>query len=172
MLKEYLRQPRKDLLTDLAVDYAKVFLGAGISNNDGAAYPYESVYTSPERLIMQDARDQVVAAYRVKGLDIAQKLDFPEDHIALELEFMAYLCTETQSALVTQDRTSLLDCLKEQMNFLTQHLWNWVPEFCADVEKNSGTMFYTAISKVTHGFLRLELALLEDLIAETGVEVA
>jgi len=171
MLEEYLRNLGSDPLTDLAVDYARVFLGAGIVGDD-AAYPYESVYTSSKRLIMQDARDQVVAAYRAKGLNKAETLELPEDHIALELEFMAHLCHETQQAFVTQDWPAVSVCLKEQMEFLEQHLLNWVPAFCADIEKFAGTEFYKAVAKVTNGYLRLERSILEDMSAETGVEVA
>jgi anaerobic sulfite reductase subunit A len=171
MLEEYLQRLGRDPLTDLAVDYAKVFHGAGISGS-AAAYPYESVYTSPERLIMQDARDKVVAAYRAKGLSKAEMLDFPEDHIALEFEFMAHLCHETQHVFVTQDWPAVSVCLKEQLAFLEQHLLNWVPGFCADVEKFAETEFYKAVAKVTNGYLRLERTILEDMIAETAVEVA
>jgi anaerobic sulfite reductase subunit A len=48
---------------------------------------------------MQEARDQVVALYRAKGLDKVAELELPEDHIALEFEFMAHLCQEMQSAV-------------------------------------------------------------------------
>ena len=166
MLEEYLRRLGNDSLTDLAVDYARVFLGAGIAG-DTVAYPYESVYTSPKRLIMQEARDQVVAAYRVKGLVKEETLDFPEDHIALELEFMVHLCHETQQALVTQDWPAVSDCLKEQMDFLAQHLLNWVPAFCGDTQKYAETEFYKAVAKITNGYLHLERAILEELIDGT-----
>ncbi|HWR08053.1 molecular chaperone TorD family protein [Sporomusa sp.] len=169
MLEEYFRSPGSDPVTELAVDYARVFLGAGIAG-DAAAYPYESIYTSPKRLIMQDARDQVMAVYRAKGLNKAETLDFPEDHIALELEFMAHLCHGTQQALVTQDWSAVSVCLKEQMDFLAQHLLNWVPAFCADIGKYAETEFYKAVAKVTHGYLCLERTLLEDMIAETASE--
>ncbi|MGI1659788.1 MAG: TorD/DmsD family molecular chaperone [Desulfitobacterium sp.] len=169
-LEEYLQKPGIDPLTDLAVDYAKIFLGAG--TNAYVAYPYESVYTSPERLIMQDARDQVVALYRAKELDICKPLNFPEDHIALELEFMAYLCLETQKALATQNLIAVSACLKEQLNFLLRHLLNWVPGFCADVEKYAETAFYKATAQITQGYLRLERILLEDLITECNIEVS
>lgn len=171
MLVEYLQCLGSDPLTDLAVDYARVFLGAGIAG-DAAAYPYESVYTSPKRLIMQDARDQVLTAYRAKGLNKAVTIDFPEDHISLELEFMAYLCHETHHALATKDWMAISVCLKEQMDFLVQHLLNWVSAFCADVEKYAGTEFYRAVAKATNGFLRLERTILEDMIAEAAVEAA
>ena len=165
MLEEYLHKPWGDPVTDLAVDFARVFLGAGIINAY-AAYPYESVYTSPERLVMQDARDQVVALYRSKGLDISAALDFPEDHISLELEFMAHLCLEVQKALAVQDLSAVSACLKEQVNFLLQHLLNWVPAFCADVEKHAETSFYKGAAQITESYLRLDRILLEDLVAE------
>ena len=168
MLEGYLRRLKMDTLTDLAVDYAKIFLGAGTSESN-AAYPYESVYTSPKRLIMQDARDRVVAAYRAKGLDKAETLDFPEDHIALELEFMAYLCHQTQDAIAAQDRLAISGSIKEQEVFLAQHLLNWVPTLCADIQKFADTDFYTAVAKITNGYLRMEQVLLEGLTTEPGM---
>lgn len=163
MLERYLRRPVLDPMTDLAADYAKVFLGAGVAKNSYAAYPYESVYTSPERLIMQDARDQVVAAYRAKGLDKADTFDVPEDHIALELAFMAHLCRETQQYLVARDWPAVVACLAEQERFLAQHLLNWVSEFCADILKFAETDFYKGVARITDGFLRMDRAILEDL---------
>ncbi|HWR41235.1 MAG TPA: molecular chaperone TorD family protein [Patescibacteria group bacterium] len=171
MLSESLRSLGGDPVTDLAVDYARVFLGAGIVGDD-AAYPYESVYTSPKRLIMQEARDQVLAAYREKGLNKSEMMDFPEDHIALEFEFMAHLCQETQKAVTAQDWPTAMACFKDQIKFLSQHLWNWIPGFCSDVEKFAGTEFYRAVAKITHGYLRLERTILEEVIAETAGEKA
>jgi len=55
-------------LNDLAVDYARIFLGVGIAEGS-AAYPYESVYTSKKRIIMQDTLDQVKAMYVAKGIN-------------------------------------------------------------------------------------------------------
>lgn len=165
MLGQYLQHQGSDSVNDLAVDYARVFLGAGIVDNE-AAYPYESVYTSPKRLIMQDARDQVLAAYRAKGLNITERLDIPEDHIAIEFEFMALLCQETREAVATQDWSVVSVCLKEQMDFLTAHLLNWVPAFCSDIEKYAGTEFYKAVAKITSSYLRLERNILEDMIAD------
>jgi putative dimethyl sulfoxide reductase chaperone len=117
---------------------------------------------------MQEARDQVLAAYRAKGLDKAETLDYPEDHIALELEFMEHLCKEARLALAAQNRSAVAVYMQEQKDFLAQHLLNWVPAFCADVEKCATTEFYKAIAKVTNGYLRMEQAILEDLDCRRG----
>ena len=55
-LAKYLSNTWENSLTDLAVDYTRVFIGHGVDAYS-AAYPFESVYTSEKRLLMQDARE-------------------------------------------------------------------------------------------------------------------
>ena len=86
----YLSGADAHAITELAVDYVRAFIGHG-TDAYSAAYPYESVYTSPKRLMMQEARDEVLAIYRSEGLDKLPSWKETEDHIALELEFMAVL---------------------------------------------------------------------------------
>jgi len=78
----------KEVEQDLAVEYAGLFLNMRLVS----VAPFESVYTSPEHLLMQEARDEVLSEYRREGLDKVKDFKEPEDHIALELGFMAYLC--------------------------------------------------------------------------------
>ena len=157
MLTAWLRDPGNDPLTDLAVDYARTFLGAGVFE-DVAASPYESVYTSKERLIMQEARDQVLAVYNAGGLCLDESAEIPEDHIALELEFLAHLCREILNT--GDDRVRVSALLVEQKKFIERHIVNWIPAFCADIEKCASTDFYRALGKITRGFLRMELKIL------------
>lgn len=165
LLAAYLGHLGFDPLKDLAVDYARVFLAAGIADG-GAAFPFESVYTSPERLIMQDARDQVVALYRDHGLGKAESWNEPEDHIALELEFMAYLCRKGAEAADRGDGDAVEALVRDQLGFLRTHLLNWVPRFSDDIERYSDTDFYRAVGKITVGFLRLDEELLAGLLEE------
>lgn len=155
LFENYFNQPKLDVLTELAIDYATVFLGAGIADGT-VAYPYESVYTSPERLIMQDARDKVLALYREKGLDKNEALDIPEDHVGLELEFMAYLCHEAKDAMTLKDWSAVAMSLQMQKDFLEHHLLNWMSAFCDDIQKCSHVDFYKAIGKITYGYLHLD----------------
>lgn len=151
-----------DALTDLAVDYARIFLGAGIA--DGIVpYPYESVYTSPERLVMQKARDEVLAMYREFGLDKDEKLNVPEDHLGLELEFMAHLCKESKQALQNEDYSKVETLLQTQALFLEKHLLNWISPFCDDIMVCSQSEFYKAVAKMTRGYLTLEQEILQYL---------
>ena len=72
-----------ECLEELAVDFAVTFLGAGTAKPTLMALPFASVYTSIKRMLMQDARDRAVAAYRSKGLQVGSHLaGLPEDHLA------------------------------------------------------------------------------------------
>jgi len=163
MLKGFPGHRRESTLTDLAVEYARVFLGAGLGQGEGA-YPYEPVYTSPDRLVMQEARDDVLKIYREEGLDRAEEFNEPEDHIAFELEFMAYLCQKTTEALKDGDKGSASGYLKKQKDFLEKHLIPWVPAFCNDVQRVARGDFYKAVAKITVGYLGMEQDLIGQLI--------
>ena len=135
-------------LTVLAVDYARVFLAAGMNDGHGA-FPYESVYTSKKHIVMQDAWEQVRVIYTKSGFALGRvPSDVLEDHIAAELEYMSQLCRMGASE-------------KEQMDFLKNHLLNWVGRFCADVKKYAHTQFYKKLAEMTENFLNCEAKFLE-----------
>jgi TorA maturation chaperone TorD len=165
ILRRFLQNQRESALTDLAVDYARTFLGAGLVGGDGA-YPYESVYTNADRLVMQDARDEVLKLYREEGLDRAREFNEPEDHLALELEFMAYLCQRSAAALKAGDNGGALGYLQKQHEFLAKHLLAWVPAFSQDVQRLAREEFYRAVAKITVGYLNMERELIGELIDE------
>lgn len=153
-----------DPVTELAVDYAHTFLGAGIA--DGlVSYPFESVYTSPGRLVMQDAWEDVCRIYREHGLERGREADMHEDQIGLECEFMAILTGRALEALETDDEEALEAALCVERDFLKAHLLNWVPQFTADVTATALTDFYRGLAKVTDEFIRMDGEFLEDLNA-------
>ena len=99
-IKEYLRHRHGGTRQELAVDYARVFLGAG-SYDRILAPPYESVFTSEERILMQDARDGAVTYYRRGGLDLPADNTTPEDHLGFELQFAAVLAGQARTRPLT-----------------------------------------------------------------------
>ncbi|MBM3150148.1 MAG: molecular chaperone TorD family protein, partial [Chloroflexi bacterium] len=146
----------------LAAEYASLFLGAGRH----LVFPYESVYTSAERLMMQEARDAVLLEYRREGLDRSKEFKEPEDHIAIELEFMFYLCQKTIESMGKGDKEASLTFLKKQKDFLQRHLMVWVPDFCEDLEQATESDFYKGIAKVTKDYLSLEQETIGELMNE------
>ncbi|QAR32671.1 hypothetical protein EP073_04380 [Geovibrio thiophilus] len=165
-MKSCLTGSRTDIVTELAVDYACVFLGAGKAETELSAYPYQSVYTSPKKLLMQDARDKVLAVYRKFGLDRSERYNEPEDHIFFELEFMSELCKRLYESEIKKEHAESLSLLKAQKAFITEHLLKWVPAFCRDVEKIAATGFYKGAAKVTSAYLHMDLAVTEELISD------
>lgn len=147
-------------IAELAADYAGLFLNAGSS----PVYPYESVYTSPEQLLMQEARDKVRRIYAACGLTLSGDFHEPEDHIALEMEFMSHLCVRTTAASEEGNAETVRVYLHSQREFLEDHLLLWTPRFCEDLVRNATTDFYRALGYLVRDFLQLE----EALIAEWG----
>lgn len=165
MIKNYLNLPQTDPLTELAVDYAKVFLGAGIVDSKKVAYPYESVYTSQERLIMQDARDEMFRILRENKLVLEHGYNIPEDHIFIQLEFMAYICGEIIKAFEKGDAETACRLMNGQKRFIEEHLLNWVPEFCSDIKKFALTDFYKGLAVITEEYTKMDLAVVEDMLS-------
>lgn len=149
MLTAFLSGCGGDVLDDLAVDYATVFLAAG-SADGKAANPCESIYTSPKKIFMQEAWEDVCRIYAEKGLTKNDRhADLMEDHLALELEFMSTLVKRRDPAA--------------EQAFLEAHLLNWLPDFLADVDRYAATDFYKAVTRITLGFLQMEHELLAAL---------
>ena len=175
----YLGHAGFDARTQLAVDYARVFLGIG-SPDGQAAHPYESVYTSPEHLMMQDAHDAMAGLLRAKGLErrpqgangsdyLAQALSAntePVDHVALEMDFIGWLVEEGYEAACEGRVDDAAASVREQKDFLEEHLLNWAPSFCADAERRAETDFYRGVARMTTAYLASDAALLDELSQE------
>ncbi len=161
LLRGYLANPGDNAIEDLAVDYARMLLGAGIYEKDPVAYPYESVFTSKKRLIMQEAWEDVVRIYSAHGF-VKRDKNIPEDHLGLELEFMAELIAEGRKAEAAGNKEAFGASLAAQKSFLETHLLNWLPKFRDEMMKCPGTDFYKGVAKVTAGFAALDQALLSE----------
>ena len=159
----YLTGTWEDTLLDLARDYARTFIGHG-NNGRSAAYPFESVHTSEKRLLMQDARDEVLAVYRANLLKKGEEWNDCEDHIALELEFMQVMSERTAKALKEGKEDEAVEMLKTQRAFVGQHLANWVPMFVSDIKYFSQTDLYIGAGELLLGFVQTEVEALDDLL--------
>jgi TorA maturation chaperone TorD len=144
---------------DLAVEYAGLFLGV----RGKPRHPSESCYLTEGQLIMQQPRDDMLKLYRAMGVDKASEFKEPEDHIALELQFMAHLCEKTNAALKDGNFKDARKCLDVQRNFLGGHLGKWVPRLAADILKSARHEFYGAVAKITEAYVDVDKELVADL---------
>lgn len=148
----------EEVRTDLAVEYARLFLNM----SPNPVPPYESVYTGELPVLMQEARDQVLAVYRSEGVAVVTEVKIPEDHVALEFAFMAAMCQKTADALAAGDEDEADRCLDVQAAFVNDHLAPWVPRLCDDVRARSGQRFYRDVADLTVRFLDSERSLLAE----------
>jgi putative dimethyl sulfoxide reductase chaperone len=153
-------------IVDLAVEYNHVFIG-GNTDSYSAAYPYESVYTSEWRLLMQEARDEVLHIYHANNLGRADNFKEYEDHICVELEFVQVLAERADRALLNSDEDEAFELFTKQNEFLHEHLLNWVGMFTADVRKFAKNDLYKGAAAFLDGFLETDREFLNDL---TGYE--
>lgn len=165
LITTFLSNTWENSLTDLAVDYVRVFIGHGMDMY-AAAYPYESVHTSKKRLLMQEARDEVLALYHAAGIVKDDSWKEGEDHIALELEYMQILARRTADALARQNENAAVGLLTSQRNFLEDHLAAWAPMMTTEMRRLAKTDLYQGLAWLTEGYLEEDRAFLNALFNE------
>lgn len=117
----------ENLKCTLAQEYTRLFL-APVPEHPVIPL-YESVYTSTERLLMQEAAVAVRKCYRKAGLDLRGDFKDLPDHIATELEFMHWLTGMEYQAREQGKTEQAKDYLTWQGDFFRKHLSRWVPNF-------------------------------------------
>lgn len=119
-------------------EYHAVFVGVG----GGEVTPYASWYRNKSLF------DRALLSFRadlaVLGIEHAEDVSEPEDHVAVMCEVMA---------LVVGDAS--LRAAWEQALF-ERHLAPWLPAFFADLQHAPSAIFYRAVGQLGHAFLTLE----------------
>lgn len=152
------------VLEQLAVDFDRVFFGMG-PLTARHAFPYESVYTSERGIMMQDAYAQVVHAYREQHLAKDTSFTEPEDHIAVELAFMATLSERAATFLREGLEAAAEETVRQQITFAQNHLLNWIDRFCIDLASAAPKTFYESIAIFTKLFVQEDVALLGEIVS-------
>lgn len=159
-LGRYLKRRGLNVRQDLAVEYARIFLAAGVQVGKSAA-PYESVFTSREGLLMQDARDEVVKIYRSQGMAVDKSLNDPEDHLSFELQFLANMAGKTREAL--DGGEPYADLVRVQLDFIDGHVFNWLDQLIEQVDAHAVSDFYPSVMRIIRGYLVEHRAILNGL---------
>ncbi|WP_334072232.1 MULTISPECIES: TorD/DmsD family molecular chaperone [Paenibacillus] len=154
-LKEYLERIREEDLrlacADEAEEYKRLFMG------------HQAVLTARESLFR--AKEEGVVAFSclagIRDFYLENSVVFnkisgeSDDHIALELEFMAVLSEEMLG------RRNLpgpcRDLIRVQIAFLESHLMPWAPRFAADLAAATTSPLYTGLAELLAEFLEMDL---------------
>jgi putative dimethyl sulfoxide reductase chaperone len=156
-----------DLHRELHIEYTRLFVGP----RKLPAPPYESVYRSPDKLLMQDETFDVRAAYARSGFQVAKSHNVPDDSIGIELEFMCVLNKTCIDAFNEQNYSKALMLASAQKEFCDNHLLKWIPEFCDDIAAKSTSQFWQNVAVFTREYVQEEPTMIGN-IMDTLTELA
>ena len=137
---------------DLKVAHAKLFVGPFTL----AAPPYGSVYLDEGRRVMGDTTMDVIACYEKEGLVSSDACKDLPDHIAIELEFMAFLICKELDAHANSDSGEAAAYAQKQKAFKETYVLPWVPEFCEKIRQGTDNAFYRALADCASTVVRQE----------------
>ncbi len=152
LIRRYFKFSGSDRRTQLACEYARIFLAAGVYvKSDKTAIPYESVFTSPERIMMQASRDDVVRRFARDGFKVNPDLHEPEDHLSFELEYLAHMNDRAVALAEAGDAVGLRANFARQAAFIDEHILNWLPALTEAARGFAKLAFYPGMLLVAQG---------------------
>lgn len=140
------------------VEYSRLFLGPFKL----VAPPYGSVWLDTNKTVMGDSTARVAAFYQAHGLQLADDFSELPDHIAVELEFLSFLCFKEQEAARQNDTagTQLLRAARQE--FISELLLPWLQPLTEAIDTDSEAPFYSAVARCTHALVKTDLAELQE----------
>ncbi len=143
------------MLGRLTWDFNRLFVGPG----EMRAAPWESVYRSKTKLTFQEPTLAVRALYERFGFVSPAIHREPDDHLALELDFLAALAGLAAEAAAHGNANRLAMCFETQQAFLEEHLLAWAPRCLALVVKHAETDYFRGAARLALGSLAESAAL-------------
>jgi len=164
---DFLQRPEKELLEDLAVEFAMLFLGPGKHLS-----PHESVHHVREDggggQLWGESTAEVKKFIESAGLSYDPEYKGLPDHISVELEFMQQLTLREKQAWKEEDKDAALKCLQTEKKFIEEHLVRWVPAFCDKVVSAAELPFYREMAALTKNFIEFENREIDSYGANSG----
>jgi len=141
-------------------DYTRLFIGPG----ELPAPPWESAYLNKDKLLFQEETRRVRLAYLKYAFLPKLYQQEADDHVGLECDFMYQLSIVTCEKVENQDCSGMREVLRDQADFLEQHLLRWVPVFAEQVIAHSSTELYQGMAQILRGFLHVDQSALRELL--------
>lgn len=159
LLHHFFDQATESTLLLAKDEFKRLFAGPGSI----PAPPWESVYRSQEHLLFGATTYQVRKKYHHFGLQYIRENNEPDDHLILELEFMAYL---NDLCMKQQDVQGVADLLSSQIQFLDEHLCQWIPLFTEKILKAAKSDLYRGAALLLNDFILFDVETLKEIKEE------
>ncbi len=136
--------------------------------------PYESCFR--ERIsanpsgygeILGAASMKVKAFYTTNGFE-PTTANTPPDHIGIELLFMSKMCEREAEAIIDKREGDYGNIRKQELKFLSEHLYAWIPHFAQELGKVKNIEFYTNLAELTKMFAGHDMNYLSGTITGTN----
>lgn len=152
---DFSQKSEEGILEDLAVEYARLFLGPGRHIS-----PHESVHRQrgdgQGGQLWGESTVEVKKFIEFAGLHYDSEYRGLPDHISVELEFMEHLTRREEQAWTEDDKEAAIYCRKIENKFIEDHLVKWIPDFCDKVEGEAELPFYRDMAALTKNFIEFE----------------
>jgi len=140
-------QNKKELLLDLEKDYTWMCF----ASKPRQVYLFESVYR--EGKLIQESTFQIARLYHEAGLKLSEDFKLPPDHVAVELEFMAYLCFNEINGIKNNDQKIESYARDLQKKVLEEHLRKFGLFLAERLEQHAKTTFYKTTARAMKSIL-------------------
>lgn len=111
------------------------------------------------------AREEIVRFYEFFGYRLHARVQWAPDHLAVELEFLHFLCHQESKA---EDGEEALSYRLAQRDFLARHPGAWVPDVRRRTAEVAQEPYYAALFGVLESFLNEDRAWQERQLAEVA----
>ena len=128
-------------VAEAADDHLRLFGGA----LPALASPHESVYRSDEHLLFGEVTIEVRAAYARYGVAAPAGGRPADDHIGLELAFVAHHALAALDAIEAGDEAAAEQISDDLRAFCADHLLTWVRPFAQHVVREASTDLYRGV---------------------------
>lgn len=135
------------LYLSIREEYQRLFKLGGVLPVE----PCESIYRANEQMLPKSYAPEVREAYANFSLYFKKTEDESDDHIAVELEFMAVMLEKMQNTVMTEERYNRY--IAGQSRFVIDHLEHWAVRFGGDLECHSQHPLYTTLGKMLQDFI-------------------
>ena len=160
------------LAGELQREFTRLFQVPG----SASVVPYESVFRdareiegrSVKGLLMGQSSVDVQQWYRLAALDISPEFQDLPDHIALELSYLATLCSLEKDFAAQGEQGKLRRAREMQRDFLAAHLRPWVADLAGAIKEKSPHPYFTALADALVHFTTRDLAELEEALGKSS----
>ena len=138
--------------------------------------PYESVFRDTrdvageqvKGLLMGPSAVDVQKWYKLAALDISDEYKDLPDHICLELNYIAHLCSKEREFTDAEDDPRLTRTLEMERDFLAAHVVSWIDALRNKLYEKSQHAYFRAIADLAVEFTTRDLATLEEALGPSS----